>query len=191
MEHLQFDDVSHDPNTVESPIQPTRDWDWGFVRESLGKQPVTDEDSPDSVLSRLWKMQQKLASKRNFTSDDSVDHQREASSESSPQASLQEDSKLANMENPGSRNETRKSTEKIDAALPSTVVEGAVPLIPRYDEVERAQRQTVEDRQKMLVQITQKRSQVSTTLRKLCSLKDGIKKRRPCISKRWREEKKY
>jgi hypothetical protein len=30
------------------------------------------------------------------------------------------------------------------------VVEGAVPLIPRYDEVERAQRQTVEDRQKML-----------------------------------------
>jgi tetratricopeptide (TPR) repeat protein len=150
IEHLQFDDVSHDPNTVESPIQPTSDWDWGFVRESLGKRPVTDEDSPDSVLSRLWKMQQKLASKQNLSSEDSVDHQREASNESSPQAPLQEDPKLATMRNPGFRNEIQKSTRKIDGALPSTVAEGDVPLILRYDEAERVQRQTVEDRQKML-----------------------------------------
>jgi hypothetical protein len=84
LEYLQFSDVSHDPNTVESPIQPTSDWDWRFVWESLGKRLVTDEDSPDSVLRRVWNMQQKLASKQNLNFDDSVDHHREVSSANSP-----------------------------------------------------------------------------------------------------------
>ena len=149
-EHLQFDDVSHEPNTIESPIQPTSDWEWGFVRDSLETRLVTDQDSSDPVLSRLWKIQQKLAPEQNLTSDNSTDHQREAFNETSTQAPLQEDPKLATVGNPGPRNESRNRSENADGALPSTVVEGAAPLLPSFDEIERVQRQTVEDRQKML-----------------------------------------